>query len=42
LSAVYNALLLDGKITETEESFLDDVLSENNVTLDEIKKNLEK
>jgi hypothetical protein len=42
LSAVYNALLLDGKITDTEESFLDEVLSENNVTLDEIKKHLEK
>jgi hypothetical protein len=41
LSAVYRALLLDGNISETEESFLELALGESNVTLDEIKKHIE-
>jgi hypothetical protein len=40
-SSVYRALLLDGKVTETEERFLDDVLSESKVSLDEIKTHIE-
>lgn len=41
LSAVYRTLLLDGNFSETEEAFLDLILSESNVTLDEIKKHIE-